>query len=159
MKDRPCHRRCREITSGAGQRSACMSVGLSFMTDFEREIHARLSSELSGATTFEELAQRAVTICGFVAHAEICTLWRVYEETGRNRLRLAAAHGVAKPQRLVQEVTYEISGGPEYDGLTGYVASMGKPVLIRSFGQLKTEYGFAHKGKMDGIQWEIGRAS
>lgn len=113
-----------------------------------------LSRELSLVDSFEDLAQGAARVCARAAHAEICTFWRVYREGESRRLRLAAAEGVSQPQTLAQEVTYAITpGARQYDGVTGYVASEGEPVLVHSFRALRQVYSFCHKGKMDHIQW------
>ena len=115
-----------------------------------------LSEHMSGALSFEELAQLAVKFCAHAAHAQISTLWRVYVDEGDcQRLRLAAAHGVDAPQTLAQEITYAVTpDSQDYDGVSGYVASQRKPVLVHSFEQLKREYSFCHQGKMDVIQWK-----
>jgi len=109
-----------------------------------------LMHRMSRAKTFEDLAKAAVRTCAAVAGAQICALWRVYTDGGTRRLRLAAAFGVNEPYTLAQEVTYKIA---RRDGVTGYVASSRKPVLVRSFEELRDKYAFCHKGRMDDIQW------
>ncbi len=77
-------------------------------------------SDLSEATSFEDLARLTVQACANAAHAEICTLWRVYhDEEGSSRLRLAAAHGVEARERLASEITYAITPPRKRHHFTG----------------------------------------
>jgi signal transduction histidine kinase len=110
-----------------------------------------LEDKLSRANTFEDMAKSVVQTGAQVASSPICTFWRVYTEEGKRRLRLAAAFGVKEPYTLAQEVTYDIN---RRDGVTGYVASEMKSVLVRSFEELRRKYAFCHRGKMDVIQWK-----
>lgn len=126
-----------------------------------------LYTQLGAAESFDDLALRAVRVCARKAHAEMCTFWSVYEEDlyekkGKSRrLRLAGAAGVSQIQTVAQEVTYAIGemDGGRYDGLTGFVATSRLPLRIRSFQELKSDYGFCHRGALDGIQWENQAAS
>lgn len=117
-----------------------------------------LTRRLQHVKSIEDMAAAAVEVCAEAAHAEICTFWRRYnDDNNRPRLRLAAAFGVGAPATLAQEVTYEIV--PEESdyrgiGVTGYVASAKKEVIVHSFQQLMDEYGFCHQGRMDKIQWK-----
>jgi len=122
----------------------------------ESPILKSILNAISCAETFDELAQVIVETCAKEFDAEVCTLWRLYtDEDNVNRLRLAAASAKA-PQTIAQEAVYEIRKDPrgyDADGVTGYVAQTGQIVHVTSFKQLKDDYGFCHKGKIDPYQW------
>jgi signal transduction histidine kinase len=124
--------------------------------DFIKQLEL-FNIQIGNIASFEDLAQRAVRVGANSANADICTLWRVFidETDSQQRLRLAAAFGVSAPQTLAQEITYAVTpGAKEFDGVTGYVASEQRVVLVNSYKQLREEYKFCHKGKMDRIQWK-----
>ncbi|MCP4676334.1 MAG: GAF domain-containing sensor histidine kinase [Deltaproteobacteria bacterium] len=115
-------------------------------------------SAISESTSFDELGRRIVETLAKEFDAEVCTIWRRYQDDqGLPGLRLLAASAKA-PQTLAQEVTYRIyenvSDKVQIDGVTGYVAQTRKEVHVSSFPQLKEEYGFCWKGRLDKSQWD-----
>ena len=110
---------------------------------------------LGSTTTLEGLANGIAHICAEMAHAEICTIWRVFADGPTKQLKLAGAHGLVAPQILSQEVIYPIAepGQSTYNGLTSYIASNRASVRVNSFEALMSEFGAFHRGAMDATQW------
>lgn len=112
---------------------------------------------LSEAKSVDELGKAIVEKCSHVFNADVCTLWRCYQDDdGKRKLRLLAASAKA-PQTLAQEITYEIHADPDgqnADGVTGFVAQTKREVHVSSFEELKERYKSCWKGRMDRTQWE-----
>ena len=110
---------------------------------------------LGEVTNFEVLANEVAKLCADIAHAEVCTLWRVFTDGPTQQLKLAGAHGIVAPQTVAQEVVYPIAGPDQttYEGLTSYIASKRICVRVNSFEELIRDYDFCHRGRMDPFQW------
>ena len=111
---------------------------------------------LGRAENFESLANEVARICAGIAHAEICTIWRVFADGATQQLKLAGTHGIVAPQTIAQEVVYPIAapGQDKYEGLTSYIASNRTCVRVNSFAALMRDYASSHRGAMDPIQWQ-----
>lgn len=121
-------------------------------------IYNSVLSAISRATTFDELGRYIVEVCAKEFDAEVCSIWRRHlDDNDKPRLRLLAASAKA-PQTLAQEITYEIREddpeGQRADGVSGYVAQTQREVHVSSFQQLRKEYGFCWRGRLDNIQWD-----
>jgi anti-sigma regulatory factor (Ser/Thr protein kinase) len=116
----------------------------------------RSLGRLNSTTTFEGLANEVARLCAEIAHAEICTIWRVFADGTTQHLKLAGAHGIVAPQTIAQEVVYPIAapGQEKYEGLTSYIASNRESVRVNSFEDLVRDYGSSRRGAMDAIQWQ-----
>jgi len=111
---------------------------------------------LAGAASFEALANIIAEMCAELAHAEICTLWHVFNEGSSQQLKLAGAYGTEAPQTIKQDTVYKVEPPNlrSYDGLTSHIASNRACVHVHSYQELVRDYAFCHRGFMDASQWK-----
>lgn len=120
-------------------------------------IRCAVHSAVSGTKNLDELCKRIVRTCADEFSAEVCSIWKIYEDKqGKPHLNLLAAYAKS-PRTIAQEITYAIypeeSSGKKSDGVTGFVAQTKKEVIISSFEELQEKYQFCWKGRMDQTQW------
>lgn len=117
-----------------------------------QEILRELTISLLSPFEPKKLYQQIVDTTATLLNADLCSMWLC--DIDRNRLRLAAAHGVKSKEEAipVYQLNWDAKYDKEIEGVTAWVAIRGKPYYARYFEDLRKHPSW--KGMWDKAQWE-----